>query len=149
MASCESTDFMYPLLADVYYPIVEQSAYGNVKKQWILDRTIAIALNPAGTRAKAQLVTNANMTVDNMLIGRTRKDLLSSSDENPIALTNVLITNVRDSLGNSIYNESSGIRTGKSTLFEISTFTPIVGPFGSTEYYKIIVSRSDNQAADI
>jgi hypothetical protein len=52
-------------------------------------------------------------------------------------------------MGNSIYNESSGIRTGKSTLFEISTFTPIVGPFGSTEYYKIIVSRSDNQAADI
>lgn len=149
MVSCESTDFMYPLLADVYYPITEQAAFGNIKKQWVLDRTIAIALNPAGTRSKAQIQTNANITLDNMLIGRTRKDLLVSSSESPVALTNILITNVRDSLGNIIYNESSGIRTGKATLFEISTFIPIVGPFGSTEYYKIVVSRSDNQAADI
>jgi hypothetical protein len=149
MASCESTDFMYPLLADIYYPIVEQSAYGNVKKQWVLDRTIAIALNPAGRKYAQQLQTNANITIDNSLVGRTRKNLLSSSDEAPVALTNILLTNVRDASGNIIYDESSGIRVGKATLFELATFTPIVGPFGSIEYYKIVVSRSDNQAADI
>lgn len=149
MTYCESPDFMYPLLADIYYPIVEQSAYGSVKKQWILDRTIAVALNPAGTRSKPQVQTNANITLDNMLIGRTKKDILVSTDENPIALTNVILVNVRDINGVSIYNESSGIRTGKPTIFEISTFMPIVGPFGSTEYYKMIVARSDNQAADL
>lgn len=149
MAYCETTDFMYPLLADVYYPLVEQSAYGSVKKQWILDRTIAVALNPAGTRSKAQVQTNANITLDNMLIGRTRKDILVSTEESPIALTNIILTNIRDVNGVPIYTESSGIRTGKSTIFEISTFMPIVGPFGSTEYYKMIVARSDNQAADL
>lgn len=149
MATCESTDFLYPLLADVYYPITEQAAFGNIKKQWVLDRTIAIALNPAGRKYAQQIQTNANITIDNNLVGRTRKDLLSSSDEAPMALTNILLTNVRDSSGNIIYNESSGIRTGKATLFEVATFTPIVGPFGSIEYYKIVVSRSDNQAADI
>jgi hypothetical protein len=149
MTICEKTDFTYPLLADVFYPIVEQGAYGNVKKQWILDRTIAVALNPAGRKYQQQVQPNSNITLDNILIGRTKNDILSSSRESLNAITNVIIANVRDASGKIIYNESAGIRSGKSTIFEISTFLPIVGPFGSTEYYKLVVSRSDNQAADI
>jgi hypothetical protein len=149
MVSCESTDFLYPLMADIFYPMVEQGAYGNVKKQWVLDRTIAIALNPAGRKYQQQVQTNTNITLDNNLVGRTRTDILTSSRESLSAVTNVIIANIRDNTGRVIYNESSGIRAGKSTIFEVSTFIPIVGPFGSTEYYKIVVSRSDNQAADI
>ena len=40
MESCEDTDFMYPMKADVYYPIVEQGAYGNVQKTWVFNKTI-------------------------------------------------------------------------------------------------------------
>lgn len=149
MVACEPTDFLYPLLADVFYPMVEQGAYGNVKKQWVLDRTIAVALNPAGRKYLQQVQTNPSITLDNSLVGRTRSDILTSSRESLSAVTNVIIANIRDTSGKVIYNESSGIRAGKSTIFEISTFTPIVGPFGSTEYYKLVVSRSDNQAADI
>ena len=32
---CEGKDFMFPMQVDVFYPTVEQGAYGNVKKQWI------------------------------------------------------------------------------------------------------------------
>jgi len=149
MPACETTDFMYPLLADVYYPIVEQGTYGNVKKQWVLDRTIACAFNPAGAKYKQDIQTNANITLEKALIGRTKTDILSSSRDDLNAITNIIIANIRDSSGNIIHNESSGIRSGRSTIFEISTFTPIVGPFGSVEYYKVVISRSDNQAADI
>lgn len=149
MPICEQPDFLYPLLADVYYPIIEQGAYGNVKKQWVLDRTIALAVNPAGRKFLQQVQTNANITLDNSLVGRTRTDILTTSKESLSAVTNIIIANIRDVNGNIIYNESSGIRTGKSTIYEISTFTPIVGPFGSTEYYKLVITRSDNQAADI
>jgi hypothetical protein len=149
MAICETTDFVYPLLADVFYPIAEVTGYGNVKKQWILDRTIALALNPAGRKYAQQIQTNPNITIDSNLVGRTRTDILSSTRDNPVAMTDIIIANVRDSNGNIIYNESSGIRSGKSTIFEIATFTPIVGAFGSTEYFKLVVARSDNQAADI
>ncbi len=38
---CETPDFTFPMLADVYHPVVEQGIYGNVEKTWILDRTIA------------------------------------------------------------------------------------------------------------
>ena len=32
MAICESTSVIFPMLADVFYPSVEQAIYGNVKK---------------------------------------------------------------------------------------------------------------------
>ncbi len=37
----------------------------------------------------------------------------------------------------------------RSTLYEIATNEPTLGPFGSVEYYKLTVRRSENQASDI
>ena len=47
--SCNEIDFMYPMIADIYHPIVKQDIYGQVKKDWGFDRTIVISLNPAGS----------------------------------------------------------------------------------------------------
>lgn len=149
MAQCESTDFVYPLLADIFYPIVEQGPYGNVKKQWILDRSVACFVGPAGTAGKEEIKPNANITIDRTLIGRTRSDILSSERAANYSMTNVIVANIRDKNGAMVYNETAGVRSGKSTIFEIASFEPIVGPFGSVEYYKIILARSENQAADI
>lgn len=149
MAECEQTSIIYPMLADIYYPIVEQGVLGNVQKQWVLDRTIACNFTPAGRKYKQDIQTNANITLDNSLVGRTKSDITSSTRDSLNAMTNIVIANIRDASGNIIYNESSGIRTGKSTIFEISTFNPIVGAFGSVEYFKVVIARSDNQAVDI
>ena len=56
MAICETTDFAFPMQADVYHPIVEQGPYGNVKKTWVLDRTIACSFAPAGTAFKEEVI---------------------------------------------------------------------------------------------
>jgi hypothetical protein len=147
-AQCESTDFIYPLLADIYYPIVEQGAYGNLKKQWVLDRTVACFFNVAGRKFKEDVTPNANINIDNVLVGRLRKDI-SQSENELYSITNIIVANIRDKDGNSIYNESAGPRSGKSTIYEVATNNPIVGPFGGTEYYKVIIRRSENQAVDI
>lgn len=149
MATCEETSILYPLLADIYYPIVTESGYGSTSKQWILDRTIACAFNPASRKYKQDVQTNPNMTIDNVLVGRVQTDLTQTSRNGLSAITNMIIANIRDTNGNIIYNESAGIRAGKSTIFEVSTFNPIVGPFGKTDYFKVVIARSDNQAADI
>ena len=149
MAICEETDLLYPLLADIFYPVVEQGAYGNVKKQWILDKTVACALNPAGRKFKQDVSTDPAITIDNSIVGRVRADILSSDREELNSMTNVLIANIRDRFGNIIYNESAGVRKGKSTIYELATINPIVGAFGTTEYYKIVIRRSENQAADV
>ena len=149
MATCETTSFIYPLLADIYYPIVEQSPYGNVKKEWILDKTIAANFSPAGSAGKEEIKPNVNITKDSILIGRVKTDIRLSSVGSKNSTTNIILTNIKDKGGNSIYNELSGPRAGKSTIFEIATIEPFVGPFGSVEHYSLVIRRSENQGVDV
>ena len=146
---CETTDFTYPLLADIYYPIVETGAYGNLKKQWVLDKTIACFFNVAGSKFKQDVGTEANINIDNSIMGRVRNNPTVSSTESLYSITNIIVTNIRGNDGNIIYEESAGPRSGSATLFEIATLNPIVGPFGKVEYYKIVLRRSENQAVDL
>lgn len=149
MVYCETTDFIYPLLADIYYPVVEQKAYGNLSKQWILDKSVACSFSAVGTAGKEEIKPNVNITTEVLLIGRTRKDLRISKQDAMNATTNVIISNIRDAGGNPVYLETSGPRAGKSTIFEIASQEPTLGPFGSVEYYKLVIRRSENQAVDI
>ena len=149
MATCESTDFIFPLLADIYYPIVDQGPYGNVQKSWIHDKTIACNFNSAGTAFKEDVKPNANITQDSLMIGRVRTDIRFSKNETQNSITNIIVTNIKDINLNEIYLETAGPRAGKSTLFEVATVEPFVGPFGTVEYYKVVVRRSENQAVDL
>jgi hypothetical protein len=149
MACGDKTDFIFPMEADVYHPIVEQGALGNVKKTWVLDRTIACNLAPAGTAWKEEVKPNINITQDGILMGRVKDDIRFSSRESGNAITNVIITNIRDKNCNPLYIETSGPRAGKSTIFEVATNEPFAGPFGNVEYYKLVIRRSENQAADV
>jgi len=149
MPTCESTDFMYPLLADIYYPIVEQGGYGNLKKQWVLDRTVAVALNPSGTKGKQDIQPSVNVTIDNSLVGRTKTNILNAENGQGMSATNVVITNIRDANGTTIWDETSGPRAGRPTLFEIATINAVAGPFGGVQFYRLVVRRSENQAVDL
>lgn len=150
MAGCgNGTDFIYPLLADVYYPVVEQGAYGNVKKQWILDKTVACNFAAVGSAGKEEVKPNVNITKEVILAGRTRQDIRVSSREDAMSITNVIITNIRDASCTPIYLETSGTRAGKSTIFEVASQEPTVGAFGTIDYFKLTIRRSENQAADV
>jgi hypothetical protein len=149
MIICETTDFMYPMLADIFYPIVEQGAFGNVEKQWILDKTIAGNFNPTGQAFKEEVKPNVAIVKDFILIGRVKTDIRVSSQDANNAITNVIVSNIRDKNGKPIYLETSGPRVGKSTIFEIATLEPQIGPFGDADFYKLLLRRSENQAANL
>lgn len=149
MPTCETTSFTFPLLADIYYPIVEQTALGSIKKQWIHDKTLSCSLTTAGSALNEDVKPNVNITKELLLLGRIRSDIRVSSSDSRNAITNILITNIRDTSGNQIYVETSGPRSGKSTLFEIATNEPFINPFGSVEYYKVVLRRSENQGTDV
>ena len=146
---CSTTDFLYPLKADVFYPIVEQGAYGNLTKSWVLDRTIQCNFSPAGTAFSEDVKPNPNINISMLLLGRTKNDLRVTSRDSKESITNVVITNIRNSADVAIYLETAGPRVGKSTIFEIASNEPIVGPFGDIDYYKLVVRRSENQASDL
>lgn len=149
MATCENPSIIFPMLADIYYPIVDQGAYGNVKKTWIHDRTVACNFNSAGTAWKEDIKPNANITQDSVMLGRVKTDIRFSNEDVQNSMTNIIVTNIKDRNLNEVFVETAGPRAGKSTLFEVATVEPFMGPFGSVEYYKVIVRRSENQAADL
>jgi hypothetical protein len=137
------------MLADIYYPIVDQGPYGNVQKNWIHDKTIACNFSSAGSAFKEDVKPNVNITQDTIMLGRAKTDIRFSTNKNQNSITNVIVTNIKDKDLNEIYVETAGPRAGKSTLFEVATVEPFTGPFGSVEYYRIVLRRSENQAADL
>ena len=149
MTICENPSIIFPMLADIYHPIVSQGAYGNVQKTWIHDRTIACNFNSAGTAWKEDIKPNANITQDSVMLGRVKTDIRFSNEDVQNSITNIIVTNIKDRNLNEVFIETAGPRAGKSTLFEVATVEPFMGPFGSVEYYKVVVRRSENQAADL
>ena len=148
MESCEDTDFMYPMKADIYYPIVEQGAYGNVQKTWVFNKTVVCNFSKDGT-VDEEVKPNVNITLKKVLMGRTKRDIRLSQENNADAITNVVITNIRTRTDVPLYIETSGVRAGKSTIYEIESQSVIIGPFGDPEYYALAIRRSENQASDI
>jgi len=146
---CSGTDFMYPMCAEVFTPIVQQSAYGNVAKEWMVDRKIACSFTPAGSAFKEEVMPNIDLTKDTILLGRARHDLRISSLEKLNSITNVVVSNIKDQTGKDIYLETSGPRAGRSTIFEIATIQPFVNPFGVVDHYKIVLRRSENQGVTV
>ena len=149
MTVCETPDFMFPMQASLYHPIVEQGDFGAIKKQWVLDRTFACSLSSGGSAFKEEVKPNVNITQNTILVGRTKSDIRISSRDSKNSLTNILITDIKDQEGNLVYLETSGPRSGKGTLFEIATYEPFVGPFGVVESYKLIIRRSENQTGEV
>lgn len=147
--NCGSKDPLYPMQADIFYPEVSQGAYGNVSKSWNKDRTLVCSLGPAGSKFKEELTPNVDISMESLLVGRFKEDIRFSQDDRGKAITNIVISNVKDRSCQEVYVETAGPRMGESTIFEVATVTPHVGPFGSVEYYRVILRRSENQAVDV
>jgi hypothetical protein len=147
--NCGSKDPLYPMQADIFYPEVTQGAYGNVSKEWQRDRTIVCSLGPAGSRFKEELTPNIDISIESLLIGRFKEDIRFSRDYNGKALTNIVISNIKDRNCQQLYMESAGVRKDQPTIFEVATVTPHVGPFGKVEYYRVILRRSENQGVEV
>ena len=75
MQECDDcTDFIYPMKADIYYPIITQTEYGQASKEWIFDRVIVLNATPVGGLGKEEVAPAAFLQYENKLIGRVKKD---------------------------------------------------------------------------
>jgi hypothetical protein len=149
MSCCEDTsDFMYPMLADIYYPIIDQGSYGEIKKEWVFDRTISCNATDFGTEGKEEIKPEVFTQYKNRLLARSKTDIRISSRSTRESSTNILITNIRSANGELLFKETSGPRAGKGSIYEIATLEPFIGPFASIEYYKMVWRKTENQAVD-
>ena len=144
MNSCD-VDFLYPMKADIYYPIITQNQYGQPNKNWVFDRTVTCNATPVGGAGTEEIKPEVFLQYKDKLVARTKSDLRISANEQLNAETNILITNIRSSNDLLIYKETAGPRAGKGTIYEVGTLEPFIGPFNDIEYYKMLWRRSENQ----
>ena len=145
MDACEVTDFMFPMKADIYFPILAQGDYGQPTKNWVYDRTITCNATSVGGLGSEDVKPDNFLKYENKLIARTKEDPRLSSNNANNATTNILITNIRDASDTLIYKETAGARSGRGTIYEVATVEPFTGPFGYAEYYKMLWRRAENQ----
>ena len=148
MNTCETTDFIYPMKADIYYPIITQNQYGQPNKEWVFDRTVTCNATPVGGAGTEEIKPEVFLQYKDKLVARSRSDLRISANDQLNAETNILITNIRSVNDLLIYKETAGPRAGKGTIYEVGTLEPFIGPFGDIEYYKMLWRRSENQDVD-
>jgi hypothetical protein len=147
MGCCDdTTDFVYPMLADVYYPIITQGPFGEILKEWVFDRTISCNATSVGGAGSEQIKPDMFLQYEDKLVVRSRGDIRIKSNLSQEATTNILVTNIRLSHGQLIYKETAGPRAGKGTIYEIGTLDPFTGPFNNIEYYKMLWRRTESQA---
>lgn len=135
--------------AEVYYPITEVGEYGTINRQWVFDKTISCSFVPAGSDSKEEIRPEILITQDTLLVGRTKEDIRISSRNSNNSINDIILTNLRDSACNELYVETAGPRAGKSTIFEVATQQPHIGPFGGIEFHKLVIRKSENQATDV
>ena len=145
MVDCEATDFIYPMKADIYYPIITQNNYGQANKEWVFDRTIVCNATSLGGAGDVELKPDVFLQYDGKLVARSKSDIRVSSNMTDNAISNILVTNIRSASGITLYRETAGPRSGRGTIYEVGTVEPFIGPFGEIEYYKMLWRRTENQ----
>lgn len=145
MVDCEATDFIYPMKADIYYPIITQNSYGQANKEWVFDRTIICNATSLGGAGDVELKPDVFLQYDGKLVARSKSDIRVSSNMTDNAISNILVTNIRSASGVTLYRETAGPRSGRGTIYEVGTVEPFIGPFGEIEYYKMLWRRTENQ----
>jgi hypothetical protein len=133
------------MMADIYYPVISQTDYGQATKKWILDRTIILNATPVGGAGQEDIKPEIFLQYENKLVSRVKEDPRISTSNGSNAITNILIANIRNAQDVLIYKETAGVRAGRGTIYELGTVEPFTGPFGSVEYYKMLLRRAENQ----
>jgi hypothetical protein len=133
------------MMADIYYPVISQTDYGQATKKWVLDRTIILNATPVGGAGQEDIKPEIFLQYENKLVSRVKEDPRISTSNGSNAITNILIANIRNAQEVLIYKETAGVRAGRGTIYELGTVEPFTGPFGSIEYYKMLLRRAENQ----
>lgn len=147
MTCNDFADFQYPYYADIYYPMLRQGNFNEVKKEWIFGTKVTCYVAPLRMNNKAELSIEQLMQLQHELSFRSRHDIRTFENID-YAMNNVLITNIRSSSGDLLYRETAGARSGKGSIYELATIEPVVGPFGVTDYFNMVIRRTENQAVD-
>ena len=133
----------YPMTADIYYATQTQNDFGEIIKTWTKDRTIkcsAIKQNP-NSRTPNYVNPSTNLEYDIVINFRTNEDIQVSSTNSSYRVTDILITNIKDTNGNIVWKETQS----DPTVFELRAIEPMLDVSSVIMGYRIHCVRTESQ----
>lgn len=138
-------DVLYPMTAEIYYADSRQDSLGTMKKTWIYDRTVncsAISsMSDRTTLGEESKSFKTYFEINSDVIFRTNDNIQKKKNGSFYPITEILITDIKDSYGNYVWEDV----LGKRLQFEVKTFVPGYGPDHNVEFYRAYLSKSSKQ----
>lgn len=138
-------DILYPMTAELYYADTKQDELGTMKKSWVYDRTIKCStisqmadkttLTGESSNAKSMFELNSDAIL------RTNENIQKKKNGTFYPITEILITDIKDSNGDYVWEDV----LGKRVQFEIKTFVSGYGENHSVQFYRAYLARSKKQ----
>jgi len=136
------SELFYPMSADIYYATQTQNDFGEMVRSWTLDRTIKCSAIKPTIRTPNFIDTTTNFEYDILINFRTNEDIQISNNNDTYKVTEILISNIKDTSGNVVWKEDAS----NPTLFEIRAVEPMLDISNSVMGHKIMCIRADNQS---
>lgn len=145
-------DIFFAMKADLYYSSNEQNDFGEIERTWEKDREIKCSAitSLADKTLMPELKPSEFLTLSNNLYFRTDTDIRIEQpdqlDQDPIIhpITEILITNIRDNVGNNAYPDYLG-----KTKYEVVTIVPSFDEFQARNYFRVYIQRSQDQRIEL
>jgi hypothetical protein len=143
------TNTVYPLKADIYYSSNTQDSFGTILRTWVYDREIPCGVISKSLGRDPELTPDLLMKFKDDLSLRTPEDIRVSAANAEYPLTEILVTNIRNSDGLVIWQEYGAEFAGMPTAYEVRTVAPSLDPFQNIDHYYIYIARSQNQTVSL
>jgi hypothetical protein len=145
-------DLLFAMSADLYYSENEQNDFGEMSRVWRYDRSIKCSAITAlsDKTLSPELKPSEFLTLSNNLYFRTDTDVrieeFDQLDQEPTIhpITEILITNIRDNVGNNAYPDFLG-----TTKFEVVTIVPTFNEFQAKNFFRVYIQRSQDQRVEL
>lgn len=139
-------DMLYPMTADIYYSENKQDALGVIQKSWVFDRTVKcsiISTMSGGAKTLAGEIKNSSnsFSYNSELLFRVSEDIQEKKNGTIYPITELLITNIKDSAGKLVWKEKGNI----PSQYELKTLTVSFNSSHELEFYRGFLSRSTKQ----
>jgi hypothetical protein len=137
-------DIYYPMTAEIYYAENKQDELGVIQKTWVFDRVVKCsAISSMSDKTLTGELKNSGpiFQYNSDVLFRTNENIQKKKNGTVFPITEILITNIKDSAGTTVWLE----KNNKSTQYEIRTLAPSYNAFHEVEFYRGYIARSGKQ----
>lgn len=147
----ELDSLLFPMTAKIYYSQTRQAEYGNVIKSWTYDRQVKCSMisdQSIGALDGELKTKGTDFIYDSGVFFRTKEDIRKTSSGKYVPITAIAIAEAKDPNGTKVWiNGAQNPATGEliSTKYEIKTVVPTFDHNHNLRYWRVYLSRSQNQ----